>query len=753
MRPEQLRLALVVGMLMSAGLLFAYPVNPKMNTEVIFDDEAAMRMREEGVQDENYQLVLRFRHDENGPITSNLTRVQELMQLESEFIDGSNPQTSWDSCISSQDCKSEDLYIDRLVTPFSAWSDAFESRNRSLRNASQWADVLLPEIEEGWCGNNANSMEKTAFEASLLMLPEGTNFGIACPAFSGASVTQPPATNEIIWIVYVGAGEKGGDWNKLNIWADKVSESTDYEVSAVGVNMMYGKAKAIAEKDLKYVIIPSIFILGAMLTIGLRDWQIAAATLGAVSLVICAEMGILAAFGYEFSVLDGIALPIIMGVAVDGAFWYSRSSRNQEEVRGMLFVAMVTTVAAISLALFSPIRAQRSLAFVMAIGIILDWLVTRYVLEEFYLKRRSILENVTDEPFLSNLSISWSWPVALLILASIAVISPPGINVLEVEQFLPEDDPALSEMDDLQSKYVLASSTTAWVVIDVDGDSTEDYLRVLSLQQQLGQHPSVISLETGLLRTPLVIGISGDEGGDTIDEAIESGGDSPLFNDPRLQKNDATTGIAIAVMIDGQNSDAAMKFSDDTTQLLANNGMTGVVGGDLPIGAKAAQSFEETRVTQILSAGVVIFLVALFVLRSPLKAARIAIGAVAIGAAVDGMASAVGGRGVNTALAVLLGMGFAADYLSHASAEHKPTKLDMSARWWAALSSVSVFVLLAMTSFPPARDSGRLLTLSIVFSVILATCLSFMHQESTSAENQDSVPKDAIVSLLDLNDH
>ncbi len=47
MRPEQLRLALVVGMLLSAGLLFAYPVNPKMNTEVIFDDEAAIRMREE----------------------------------------------------------------------------------------------------------------------------------------------------------------------------------------------------------------------------------------------------------------------------------------------------------------------------------------------------------------------------------------------------------------------------------------------------------------------------------------------------------------------------------------------------------------------------------------------------------------------------------------------------------------------------------------------------------------------------------
>ena len=718
MRPEQLRLALVVGMLLSAGLLFAYPVNPKMNTEVIFDDEAAIRMREEGIQEENYQLVLRFTHDEGGQITSDLNRVQELIQLESEFLDGTNPQTSWDH---------DELYIDRVVTPFSAWSDAFESRNRSLENATQWADVLLPEIEDGWCGNQATDEEQTAFEASLLMLPEGTNFGIACPAFSGASATQPPATNEILWLVYVGAGEQGGDWNKLNLWAEKVSENTDYEISAVGVNMMYGKAKAIAEEDLKFVIIPSVFILGAMLTIGLRDWRIAGATLGGVVLVISAEIGALAALGFEFSVLDGIALPIIMGVAVDGAFWYSRSSRGRDEVRSMLFLAMITTIAAVSLALFSPIRAQRSLSLVMAIGIFLDWVLTRFVLEEFYLKRRIVLDGAVADSPLSSLSVSWTWPVALLVLASIAVISPPGVHVLEVEQFLPADDLALEEMENLQSKYVLASSTIAWVVVDVEGDSSEDYQRILNLQQQLGQHPSVISLETGLLQSPMVIGVSESDGMNTIDGAFEFEGDSTLFQDQRLQKNGVTTGVSIAVFIDGRDSDAAIEFSDDVDELIAENGMTGVVGGDLPIGAKAAETFENSRIMQILAAGVAIFFVAFFSLRVPIQAARIAVGAVAIGAAVDGMASIFGGRGVNTALAVLLGMGFAADYLSHASTKHRPTKLDMSARWWAALSSVSVFFLLAMTSFPPARDTGRLLSVSILFSVILATCLAMMH--------------------------
>jgi hypothetical protein len=695
MRPEQLRLALVVGMLMSAGLLITNPLDPKMNTEVIFDDEAVIRIKEESVDGNSYQLVLRFRHDDGAMITNNLSRVQDLMQLEREFSDGTNPDTAWTY---------EELDIKRIVTPFSAWSDAFESRNRSLVNATQWANILLPEIEDGWCGSESNTEELTAFEATLLMLPEGANFGIACPAFAGASATQPPAANEILWLIDVNStDEEEGDWDELRIWADRVSENSDYEISAVGVNMMYGKAKALAEDDLQFVVVASFLVLGTMLTIGLRDWQSALATLGGVGLVIGAEFGLLSALGFELSIIDGIALPIIMGVAVDGAFWYSRSSRNRDEVRSMLFIAMVTTVAAVSLAIFSPIRAQRSLGLVMAIGIFLDWVVTRYVLEDFFLARRKIRD---DSGFIdgeiSGFNVGWSWPVALLVLASIAVMSPPGVNVLEVEQFLPADDPALDEMEDLQSKYVLASSTIAWVVVDVDGGSDADYIALQNLQQQLGQHPSVISLETGLLQTPMVNGVPQVENASTIDAAAD-------------------------LSRDGENSMAAMQFAEDAEWLIEENGLTGITGGDLPTGARAAETFEESRVTQILFAGIAIFIVALFVVRTPLQAARIAVGAIAIGAAVDGLASSFGGRGVNTALAVLLGMGFAADYLAHSSAEHAPTKLDMSARWWAALSSASVFILLATTTFPPAKNSGQLLSLSIVLSVILATCLAFTH--------------------------
>ena len=74
------------------------------------------------------------------------------------------------------------------------------------------------------------------------------------------------------------------------------------------------------------------------------------------------------------------------------------------------------------------------------------------------------------------------------------------------------------------------------------------------------------------------------------------------------------------------------------------------------------------------------------ILRKIRPSLRIAIGTVALGLAIDGVASHLGGRGVNTAPAVLLGMGFAADYLSHAASGHTP--LETTCRHVGALHSI-----------------------------------------------------------------
>jgi hypothetical protein len=45
-----------------------------------------------------------------------------------------------------------------------------------------------------------------------------------------------------------------------------------------------------------------------------------------------------------------------------------------------------------------------------------------------------------------------------------------------------------------------------------------------------------------------------------------------------------------------------------------------------------------------------------------------------------------------------------------------------------------VFILIAFTTFPPSSETGRLLTLSIFFSVLLATALSLYQTQSDEEE-------------------
>tara|TARA_B110000459_G_scaffold92179_1_gene103063 strand:+ start:1259 stop:3451 length:2193 start_codon:yes stop_codon:yes gene_type:complete len=730
MEANRVRQILLASLIVGTLLLAIFPVEPQMSTEVIFDDEVTQLRKADGIGTESSEsLVLRITHDDGAGLMHPVSRVQELLSLEKEAISGENPDTAWHTDV---------MELNRIQSPFALWEEAFSSRNRSLVEAEGWSDLLQPLLEDGWCGKNATDEESFAFEATLLLLPNEADLGVACPSMPGQYAHQPPISNELLWMVWIGNNQSNTNWSELEVWADQLSESTNFTFEAVGVNMLFAKSKTLAEGELKGVMLPLAILLVSALCIGLRDPVIAVVTLGSAALVVGAEMGVMSMFGYTFSVIDGIAVPIIMGVAVDGAFWYCRSSHDVEKVRKMLFVAMLTTIAAVSLALFSPLRAQRSLALVMVIGIFLDWLITRYLLEDFYLSRKKDSVAVSSSRnVVSNPAFNVMWPALLLLLAGVAFVSPGGVEVLDINQFLPEDDPELTELRQMQDEYILASSTDAWILVNVKGDSVEEYRHLLAFQEQLKNHPSIISLDTGLSQTKLMIGIpESDEVNATLDQVLSTSSvDSLIVKDPRLQSDGATYAVVLVVYLDGQNTDAALAFNDDVRTLFSDMDVSGDIGGNLAVGAEAAHSFDESRMSQIFGAGIAVFFVAFFVLRSPEKALRIAVGTVVVGAAVDGMASLLGGRGVGSAPAVLLGMGFAADYLSHSSSsDHAPTSSDHAARWWAAFTSMCVFILIGFTTFPPSSETGRLLTLSIFFSVLLATALSLYQTQNDEEE-------------------
>lgn len=693
------------------------PPSPSMASSTIFDDPALDEIQQSSTDDTiGKNLIIRIQHKDSGPLTSNFSRVQTLLDIEQHALNGDDERFTFDS---------SKVYIHRLETPFSSWNSAFESSNKSMSNASSWSDVLQPENEDGWCGQDASIDEQSALQVTLLLLPKQSNLGVACPQYAGASASQPPQSNEILWLIWLDAEQKPVDWSELITWCDKLSSNSDYEFEPAGINILFEEAGVIAIEDLSFILPAGFALLVLFLCVFLRSVKIASITLGSVGLVLVAEIGLLALFGRNFSVIDAIAIPIIMGVAVDGAFWYTSSTKSREEVRRMLLLATCTTVAAVSLAMISEIKIQRSLALVMILGIIMDWFVTRFVLEDIYMNSRTS-NGLKNDNVKLGLSLNWLWPVVLLLLTAIALTAPEGVEVLDIHQFMPEDDPALDELEELREKYVIASSTIAYIVVDIESQDT-DLVQPLSIfYNNLAQHPSIIAYDTGFTQHRMVLGLpsSSPADGIDIDQYLEQSSTSLFMSDSRLSENGQTTGVIVLAVIDGEDADAAYGFSNDVNDLLDEHGLEGEVGGDLLTGIKVAKSFENTRILQILFAGLMIFLVAWVVTGSYQQGIQIAIGSIAVGIAVDGLASHLGGRGVNTAPAVLLGMGFAADYLSHASGPHSLTRSDFSARWRAAITSAALFILISFSDFPPAKDTGQLLTFAIFISVILATVLS-----------------------------
>ena len=152
---------------------------------------------------------------------------------------------------------------------------------------------------------------------------------------------------------------------------------------------MFAKAIDIAQNDLSNLIIPSALLVLTLLLIGLRNWKVASITTLSALLVIGAEFGFMSAMGYNFSVIDGVLIPIIFAVAVDGAFWYSRSGRDKNEVRNMLLLHHTHYNRGYFIGIIFT-NKRKEYTLVMMVGIILDWIVTRYVLENFYIEQRKV---------------------------------------------------------------------------------------------------------------------------------------------------------------------------------------------------------------------------------------------------------------------------------------------------------------------------------------------------------------------------
>ena len=223
-----------------------------------------------------------------------------------------------------------------------------------------------------------------------------------------------------------------------------------------------------AIEDLSFILPAGFALLVLFLCVFLRSVKIASITLGSVGLVLVAEISLLAVFGRNFSVIDAIAIPIIMGVAVDGAFCTHHQPNPTKRFEGCCCLQPAQPLPQFRWRWC--LRNQNSTwsCFGDDSWNHLDWFVTRFVLEDIYMNSRTS-NGLKNDNVKLGLSLNWLWPVVLLLLTAIALTAPEGVEVLDIHQFMPEDDPALDELEELREKYVIASSTiaTLWLTLRV----------------------------------------------------------------------------------------------------------------------------------------------------------------------------------------------------------------------------------------------------------------------------------------------
>ena len=163
--------------------------------------------------------------------------------------------------------------------------------------------------------------------------------------------------------------------------------------------------------------------------------------------------------------------------------------------------------------------------------------------------RQLLLYKLTETEIEIVRGKQWFWPTALTLLVLVALTSPPGVETLDIEQFLPEDSVSLDEIDELRDLYVIASGTIVFITLDIDTDDEQGIQNILNFKSQFNQHPNIISFDTGLTQQNLILGI-GETESNNFTALVENTSQSVILSDPWLRVDGEIVGGMIIAIID-----------------------------------------------------------------------------------------------------------------------------------------------------------------------------------------------------------
>ena len=757
---RRLRWSLITVVTVLALVPLVNPPDVRVRGTDLLDDPVQDQVDAQG-HDIGAQVLVSIRRDDGGELLGDLSSMQWLGQLEAHLRTAEEPPfgaPSWPDDAPSV------LHVAGIAGLLDAW---LQANGSSLIAATSWSDIT-PASDQTPCSATADRQGQALLAGFLLLAPQGSAPGFICPDLPGGHAALAPSADETLWLLRVEHDPKDGIHSeRIDAWFEEVSGSSPYELRATSTEHVFDAARATSDADLIRLGPWAFLGVAAVLLWALAERRPLLAATAGVAAAMLATVGTLQLLGHTFTLIDLVALPLLLAVGVDGPIWHRRGGHGRAATRSLLLVAAATTAATMLPAALAPVPAVRGLALVVVVGVVYDWAVTRVILEPWLVAPQATVSD-HPPPRRAGTQRPWGLAIAALILVPglVAPLVAPEADVrLDIDQFLEAGHPLLAELDRLDDRFLIAGTRIVPIIVQSEETNASRLIDDMSrLERDVGQLPGVarldlvvseVALAAGpatLLAQAAALGVApagvsfGPAGLHVSDPAADPAaltsaalaalGPTLLGHDPLLIGEDGQlTGYLLMVVLDVRDLEQAARFDAALSDLawVEEAGLSVVAGGAFIEGARLVGVVSLAERTQVLAAAAALLVVGALTLRRVDEAILLALG----GLSVAGVASFVAsvdpaGRGLMTTPAMLLAIGLSADHLSHALRGARDGHAGTAARAAAAGTSALVFAVLLGAAFPPTRQLSLLVLAAVLTSAALAMAWAWLLAPSSA---------------------
>ena len=385
--------------------------------------------------------------------------------------------------------------LDTLITEQSPSSD--------LSDMSGWGDIVDAIQDDEDCTSLAGETAVTsaASYAVSTLVSEDLQFEGICDYLEGIDGADPtPTASSTMWVIEV--SEASGK-DSIRSFSLELRNGLSQEGQESGSVLSYSVvSEDLVSEDINsgtlsnftILLAASLIVIVGILALAFRSTVMVAAPLVALTAALSWTYGLVALFGYEFTVLDIAVAPVILGLGIDYGIHLQRGyelniSKGMKPARAWvesfdllrlaLSLSVITTVAAFLSNAFSPIMPLRAFGITLAIGVVCAFTASTITVGAIHVvserstgrhrSRKQIEYSVwrrasrlQDRSLTKVVSI-----VAILTLASAAVSVGRLETSFELTDFLDDDMQSIETRNEIYDNYEVEFVKTAIILIEI----------------------------------------------------------------------------------------------------------------------------------------------------------------------------------------------------------------------------------------------------------------------------------------------